>query len=88
MCWKISKSVRDEIDLYLDVTSVFFDARGHTPLTPLEIPWSYFARRMEMAELFLNLAMFWNMFKSLLDEFDIYVDVTRVFLCMHVDTLH
>ena len=41
--WKVIKSLLDDIYLCVDVTSVFyFDARGHTPWTILEVPWSHF----------------------------------------------
>ena len=44
---------------------------------------------MDMSELFLTLAVFWTISKSLLDDIYLYVDVTSVFLfLMHVDTLH
>ena len=43
---------------------------------------------MEMSDLLLNPAMCWKMFKSLLDEIDLCVDVASVYFFMHVDTLH
>ena len=54
--------------------------------------------RLKMSELFLTLAMFWNIFKSLLDEIDLYVfdnlldeihpyDATNFFSNAHRHTL-
>ena len=74
--------------LYVDATSVFvmhMDALNsliRNTVVPL------FVKNEKVFEFVLTLAMFWQIVKSLLHEMYLYVDITSVFLFMHMDALN
>ena len=80
------KSLLDEIYLCVDVTSVFVLCTWTHSINDFKNALVALVRRMQMSEFVLTPAMFWNVFKSWLDEIDLCVDVLCLFF-KHVDKI-